>query len=313
VRIVRVRIVFCGNPEFAIPSLNALLASRHEVAAVVTGPDKPQGRGRRLKAMPVKERAQEAGIEVLQPESLSDAGFLKGVRTLAAEALVVVAFRILPRELFALPRYGSFNVHPSLLPKGRGPAPIRWTLMRGETETGVTIIHLSEVIDGGEILAQERTAVGTDEDFGSLHDRLAEMGARCLTDVLDRVESGSAPPPIRQDEAQVTRAPKLRNSDFRLDWTMSARDLGCRIRAFSPQPGAVTRLNGRVFKILAADEMREKIGLACGELRKTGEDGLAVGTGDGALQLKVVQPEGKRAMSVAEFLRGRPALPERFE
>lgn len=307
------RVVFCGNPEFALPSLEALLAGPHEVAAAVTSPDKPQGRGRRLQAMPVKRRAQAAGVSVLQPESLSDAGFLGRLRNLAPDALVVVAFRILPGELLALPRRGCFNVHPSLLPRGRGPAPMRWTLIRGETETGVTIIHLSEVIDGGAILAQERTTVGDGEDFGSLHDRLAQMGARLLMNVLKRIESGASLEPIEQDESQVTRAPKLKAEDFRIDWTMSARDIRNRLCAFSPQPGAVTRMNGRVFKILAADEVAEKIALGCGELRKSGDDLLFVGTGYGALQLKVVQPEGKRAMTVAEFLRGRPALPERLE
>jgi methionyl-tRNA formyltransferase len=308
-----VRVVFCGNPEFALPSLEALLAGPHEVAAAVTSPDKPRGRGRKLQAMPVKRQALAAGVSVLQPESLSDADFLERLRHLAPDALVVVAFRILPRELLALPRRGCFNVHPSLLPRGRGPAPMRWTLIRGETETGVTIIHLNEVIDGGAILAQERTAVGDDEDFGSLHDRLAQMGARLLMNVLKRVESGAPLEPMEQDELQVTRAPKLKAEDFRIDWTVSARDIRNRIRAFSPQPGAVTRMNGRIFKILAADEVTEKIALAHGELRKSGDDILLVGTGEGTLRLKVVQPEGKRAMTASEFLRGRPAVPERLE
>jgi len=308
-----VRVVFCGNPEFALPSLEALLAGPHEVAAAVTSPDKPQGRGRRLQAMPVKMRAQAAGVSVLQPESLSDADFLARLRHLAPDALVVVAFRILPRELLALPRRGCFNVHPSLLPRGRGAAPIRWTLIRGETETGVTIIHLNEVIDGGAILAQERTTVGDDEDFGSLHDRLAQMGAHLLMNVLKRIESGASLEPIEQDESQVTRAPKLKAEDFRIDWTMSARDIRNRIRAFSPQPGTVTRMNGRIFKILAADEVAEKIALGRGELRKSGDDILLVGTGEGTLQFNVVQPEGKRAMTASEFLRGRPVLPERLE
>jgi methionyl-tRNA formyltransferase len=308
-----VRLVFCGNPEFALPSLEALLAGPHEVAAAVTSPDKPQGRGRRLQAMPVKMRAQAAGVSVLQPESLSDADFLERLRHLAPDALVVVAFRILPRELLALPRRGCFNVHPSLLPRGRGAAPIRWTLIRGETETGVTIIHLNEVIDGGAILAQERTTVGDDEDFGSLHDRLAQMGAHLLMNVLKRIESGASLEPIEQDESQVTRAPKLKAEDFRIDWTMSARDIRNRIRAFSPQPGAAAQMKGRIFKILSAGEIAEKIALGCGELRRAGEEELLVGTGHGALRLNVVQPEGKRAMTASEFLRGRPALPEQLD
>jgi methionyl-tRNA formyltransferase len=308
-----VRVVFCGNPEFALPSLEALLGSSHELAAVITSPDKPQGRGRRLQAMPVAARAREAGVSILQPESLRDTVLQARLRDLSPDALVVVAFRILPREMLSLARHGCINVHPSLLPRSRGPAPIRWTLIRGETETGVSIIRLSEVIDGGVILAQERTAVGDDENFGSLHNRLAQLGARLLTEVLNLVENGNLPQPIKQDESQVTRAPKLKPADFRIDWTMSARDIRNRIRAFSPQPGALARVNGRVFKILAADLAPAQITLGCGELRKSGEDFLLAGTGEGALQLKVVQPEGKRAMTVGEFLRGRPALPERFE
>ena len=307
------RVVFCGNPEFGLPSLDSLLAGSHEVAAVVTSPDKPQGRGRRLQAMPVKRRAQAAGLTVLQAESLSDPAFLARLRKLAPDALVVVAFRILPREMLALPRRGCFNVHPSLLPRGRGPAPIRWTLIRGETETGVTIIHLSEVIDGGAILAQERTAIGENEDFGSLHDRLAQIGARLLMNVLTRVESDAPPELMEQDESQVTRAPKLKPGDYRIDWTMSARDIRNRIRAFSPQPGAAAQMKGRIFKILSAGEIAEKIALGCGELRRAGEEELLVGTGHGALRLNVVQPEGKRAMTASEFLRGRPALPEQLD
>jgi methionyl-tRNA formyltransferase len=308
-----VRVIFCGNPEFALPTLDMLLDSGHDVVAVVTSPDKPQGRGRKIQPLPVKEHALQKDVTVLQPETLRDEDFLNSVRDLSPDALVVVAFRILPRELFTLPRFGSFNVHPSLLPRGRGPAPIQWTLLRGETETGVSIIHLNEVIDGGAILAQELTSVGDNEDFGALHDRLAVMGAHLLLDVLQKFERGNPPQAILQDETQITRAPKLKPLDYRIDWTMSARDIRNRIRAFSPQPGAFTLVAGRILKILSADEWRGESQLVCGELKKSGEDCLLAGTGSGTLQLKVIQPEGKRAMTVADFLRGRPALPERLD
>lgn len=306
------RVVFCGNPEFSLPTLDVLLENGHDVVAVVTSPDKPQGRGLKNRPMPVKESAQKKGLTVFQPETLRDAEFLDALRRLSPDALVVVAFRILPRELFTLPRLGSFNVHPSLLPRGRGPAPIQWTLIRGETETGVSIIHLSDVIDGGAILAQELTSIGEDEDFGSLHDRLANMGAQLLREVLEKYDRGHPPPAITQDESQVTRAPKLKPPDYQIDWTMSAREIRNRIRAFSPQPGAFTLVNGQIMKILSAEELRSESKIACGELKKSGEDRLLAGTGDGTLQLNRVQPEGKRAMTVADFLRGRPALPERL-
>ena len=302
------RVVFCGNPEFAIPTLDALLSGPHEVLAAVCSPDKPRGRGRELQPLPVKERALQAGLPVFQPESLKDPQFLGEIRALSPECLVVIAFRILPRDLFALPKHGSFNVHPSLLPRGRGPAPIRWTLLRGESETGVTIIHLSETIDGGDILRQEKTQVMPDEDYGSLHNRLSGIGAKLLTDVLAAYDGGHPPTPLVQDETMVTKAPKLYGKDFELDWNLSAVELMNRIRAFSPDPGAATLWNGTKFKILRATEAPHD-GLAAGELRRMDNESLHVGTGSGTLRLNRIQPEGKRAMTVAEFLRGRPTLP----
>ena len=305
------RVIFCGNPEFAVPTLNALLSSRHEVLAVVCSPDKARGRGRKVLALPVKERATEAGVSVLQPESLKDPEFLEKIRDLRPDCLVVIAFRILPRELFALPQLGSFNVHPSLLPRGRGPAPIRWTLLRGESETGVTIIHLSETIDGGDILLQEKTPVAQDEDYGALHERLSRMGARMLVSVLDEYEEGNPPKPMVQDESEVTKAPKLFAKDFDLDWSLPAGEIRNRIRALSPDPGASTLWAGKRMKILRAEQISQD-GLASGELVKGDGGSVVVGTGQGCLKLEVVQPEGKRAMTAAEFLRGRPPIPARL-
>lgn len=306
------RVVFCGNPEFALPTLEALLLSSHDVCAVVCSPDKPRGRGLKVTPLPVKERAQAAGLSVFQPASLRDGEFLSAIHALHPDCLVVVGFRILPRELYALPRLGSFNVHPSLLPRGRGAAPIRWTLIRGETVTGVTIFRLTDTIDGGDVLMQRSTPVEPYEDFGSLYPRLATMGARLLVEVLESFDRGQPPPSVAQDESQVTKAPKLAASDFEINWTMSATEIHHRIRAFSPSPGAVTRAGAAAFKILSAEAVAEPHDLACGQVLRDGRDGLMVGTGEGAIRLKIVQPEGKRPMAVAEFLRGRPKLPERF-
>lgn len=306
------RVVFCGNPDFAVPTLEALLRSAHEVRAVVTGADKPRGRGRKLSPLPVKARGLLAGIPVMQPLRLKDPDFLADVRALDPDCIVVAAFRILPRELFALPRLGSFNVHPSLLPRGRGPAPIPWTLLRGERETGVTIIRLSETIDGGDILMQERCPVADDDNFGTLHDRLAARGARLLVAVLDAFERGTPPQPMVQDEAQVTAAPKLYAADCVIHWEQSATEIRNRIRALSPLPGAVTGAGEQRLKILAADEAVVEMALAPGAIRIGPDGGLYAGTGTCPLRLNIVQPAGRRAMSATDFLHGRPRLPEQF-
>lgn len=306
------RVVFCGNPDFAVPTLEALLASSHEVAGVVCSPDKPRGRGRKVEPLPVKQRALEAGRPVFQPESLKDEAFLNEILALAPDALVVVAFRILPRELFALPRWGSFNVHPSLLPEGRGPAPIRWTLIHGETETGISIIQLTECVDGGGILRQLRVPVEPDEDFGTLHNRLSKLGADLLVQVLDQFEHGAPPMPITQDESRVTKAPKLFAGDFILDWSQSGNDLHNRIRALCPVPGAIAKSGEFRLKILKSEIVSTPFRLSPGDILIE-TNNLYVGTGDGSLRLKVVQPEGKRPMSIEEYLRGRPQLPRKFE
>jgi len=305
------RVVFCGNPEFALPTLSALLNSEHEVAAVVTSPDQPQGRGRKLAPMPVKEFALDKRLPVLSPLKLRDPEFLGILEALRPDALVVVAFRILPREMFALPKFGALNVHPSLLPKGRGPAPIQWTLIRGETETGVTIIRLTEQIDGGGMLAQERTDISPHENFGALHDRLADVGARLLVGVLSRLDLGESITPIVQDESHVTAAPKLKTPDFELDWRLSAKDLVNRIRAFSPSPGAVARAGEFSIKVLAALPQPESR-LTCGQV-VVNQDSLLVGTGDLPISFKMVKPAGKKEMAIADYLRGRPTLPGQFD
>jgi len=305
------RLVFMGNPEFSLPALRALADSRHTLLAAVTSPDRPRGRGRRVTPVPVKEAAEALGLPVFQPKSLKAPEFLEPMRSLEVDAFVVVAFRILPSSLFTIPRYGSINIHPSLLPRGRGPAPIQWTLIRGETETGVSIIQLSERIDGGAILRQERSVIEPHENFGDLHDRLGEMGARMVVTVLDELEDGCALAPILQDEAGVTSAPKLQAKDYLLDWSQGADELRNRIRAFSPVPGASTTLDGTPFKILEA-QVLEGADLRPGELRHDG-DFLVVGTGSGQLRLERVKPSGKRAMTSEEFLRGYRSLPERFD
>jgi methionyl-tRNA formyltransferase len=296
------RVVFCGHPDFALPTLNALYASHHEVVAVVCSPDKPMGRGLRFGPLPVKRRAEQLGLEVLQPESLKDSGFLQKIAELRTDVLVVVAFRILPRELFTLPPHGAVNVHPSLLPKGRGPAPIQWTLLRGESETGLTIIRLTEKIDAGNILRQERVSIRPDDDFGTLHDRLGALGARMLVETLNAIEKGTQAEPQKQDDSQTTPAPKLKPEDFVLHWDKPAQELLNQIRAFSPVPGAVTQMDGKRLKIYRV-EMAEGTWLSPGEIKTRGTEFL-IGTGTVPLRILSLQLEGRKRMSAEEFLRG---------
>ncbi len=307
------RVVFCGNPDFALPTLQALHGSRHEIAAVVCSPDKPRGRGKKLGSPPVKNKAVQLGLDILQPESLKDSGFLQTIKTMKPDALVVVAFRILPRALFTLPLQGALNVHPSLLPKARGAAPIQWTLLRGETETGVTIIRLTEHIDAGNVLRQERILISPEDDFGTLHNSLAELGARLLVETLDAVENGTQQAPLKQDDAQATTAPKLKPEDFVLHWEQNAEELLNRIRAFSPVPGAVSRIEGKRMKIFRAEIAANESEFLPGELRSSNGE-LFVGTGSVPLRILELQFEGRKKMYVEEFLRGyRFSDGEKFE
>ncbi len=305
------RVVFCGNPEFALPTLEALLASRHDVVAVVTSPDQPQGRGRKLAPMPVKSFAEQRALPVLSPAKLKDADFLESLRELRPDALVVVAFRILPREMFSLPRWGALNVHPSLLPKFRGPAPIQWTLLSGESETGVTIIRLTEEIDGGGMLAQLRTPILPSDNFGALHDRLASIGASMLVEVLDKLDAGEAVEPLIQDNALATPARKLKSEDYVLDFRLPAQVVINRIRALSPSPGAVAQYGEFSVKVLDAVADGEASPMQPGQV-KHNQVAIWVGTADTPVQLNIVKPAGKREMSVADYLRGRPQLPDCF-
>jgi methionyl-tRNA formyltransferase len=306
------RVVFCGNPEFAIPTLRELISSSHDVVSVVTSPDQPQGRGRKLAPMPVKAFAELHRLHVVSPESLDDPEFLKELTELRPDVLVVVAFRILPRAMFAMPQWGALNVHPSLLPKCRGPAPIQWTLLRGETETGVTIIRLTEEIDGGGMLAQRKTPVFPDENFGALHDRLAEVGAQMIVEMLDRLARGERIQPILQDESGVTKARKLKAPDFVLNFSTPSAEILNRIRAFSPSPGAAAKSGEFSLKVLEAGKATDIAPLPPGEIQQN-QDSIVVGTADVPITLNVVKPAGKNVMKAAEFLRGRPPLPERFE
>jgi methionyl-tRNA formyltransferase len=297
-----VRVVFLGTPAFAVPSLERLAASRHEVAAVVTNPDRAAGRGRRLRPPPVKAAALALGLPILQPPSPKAADLRHQLARLQPDAFAVIAFSILPKRLLAIPRLGSVNVHPSLLPAYRGAAPIIWALFDGCRETGITTFLLSPRIDGGDILLQERVTIGTDETAGELEARLAVDGAELLVRSLDGLESGTIEPPP-QDTAGVTRAPKLTKEDGRLDWSWSAEQVRNRIRGANPMPGACTSWSGGVLKVHRA-EICAGTGASGTVLIADGREGVTVACGQGALRLTEVQPQGRPRMAADAFVRG---------
>ncbi len=293
-----------GTPDFAVASGEALRRSGMDLCCAVTVPDKPAGRGRKLRYSAVKEWALQHDIPLLQPDDLRDQNFLQRLHELHADLFVVVAFRILPEEVFTIPKHGTINLHGSLLPKYRGAAPINWALINGETETGVTTFFIDRTVDTGEILLQERVPIADEDDFGSLYERLKEVGADLLVRTVRGVMQGDIAPQKQSGEA--TRAPKLTPELRRIDWHQPAEKIRNLIRGLSPVPAAYAVLHGKRMKIFSARIAEAGEVLQPGELSRQGmERGeLVVGTGDGTLMLLEVQPEGKKRMTAEEFLRG---------
>ncbi len=243
------RIVFFGTPDFAVPSLQALLDGDDQIVGVVCQPDRPAGRGQQLSAPPVKVAAVQAGVPVLQPDKVRTPEFLDALRQWAPDLIVVAAYgRILPKPVLDLPPHGCINVHASLLPKYRGAAPIQWAMLRGEVETGVTIMQMNEGMDTGDIRLQRATPIGADETYGALQARLAVLGAEALREALADLKAGTLPR-VPQREADMTLAPMLSKEDGRIDWTQAAADIARRVRALHPWPSAFTVLDGKLLKI----------------------------------------------------------------
>lgn len=296
------KLVFMGTPDFAVPSLERLAACGHEVAAVVTRPDRPRGRGRKLMQPPVKVAAHRLGIPVLQPHPLESRDFLGRLRRFDADLFVVVAFAILPRVVLKIPKLGSINLHPSLLPRYRGAAPINWAIIRGETETGISVFRLTARVDAGDLLFQQAVGIGPDETAGELSDRLRESGADALAKVvegLERDELTSTPQP----NTGVTRAPMLEKEDGRIDWARGAVSICNLVRGTNPFPGAFTTFRGDYLKV-----HRTTVAHGAGSpgevVAADGRTGCVVAAGDGAVALQEVQPSGKARMSGAELVRG---------
>lgn len=297
------RIAFFGTPDFAVPALRAL-ATRHDIALVVAQPDKPAGRGMAVQVPAVARVAIEIGLSLAQPPRIRDPAFFAGMRALALDLGVVIAYgKILPRELLEVATHGFVNVHASVLPKYRGAAPIQRAIEQGESETGVTIMRLDEELDHGPILAIERTPIEPDEHAPRLAARLSDLGAALLLRTLEALSAGA----IReepQDHASATYAPKIDKSEGRIDWTMPARRMVDRFRAFDPWPGVFCDYRGQPLKLLALTRRPElPPGTAPGTVVALGRDSVDVATTDGAVRLLAVQRPGKGPVTAAELAR----------
>jgi methionyl-tRNA formyltransferase len=298
------KIVFMGTPRFAVPIFLKLYESSHEIVAVVTAPDKPAGRGQKMTASAIKSAAEMRHLPILQPERLDDADFIQYLRHFDAELFVVVAFRILPESVLAVPPRGAVNLHASLLPKYRGAAPINWALINGETETGVTTFFIDKRVDTGEILLQQSVPISEEMTAGELHDVLSEIGADVMLRTVDGIAAGTLRAMAQIGE--ITRAPKLTRELEIIDWRSSAHDLVNLIRGLGPSPGCSTNLRGRQVKLLRAAAAAENNPSATpGSVIAVKPDGLiAVQTGTGVIHLLELKPEGKKTLSAAEFIRG---------
>ena len=295
------KIVFMGSPDFAIPTLDRLYESEHEITAVVSNVDKRRGRGKKKSPTPVKARAQDLNIPVIEVDDLRAPSFAKELKQLDADLFVVVAFRILPPEILEIPHKGSVNLHASLLPKYRGAAPIHWAIIKGEKETGCTIFFLNEQVDAGVIIKQEKTAIGPNETTGEVYNRLKDMGSKLMVEAVNEIEHETHQA-IEQNDSEACPAPKLFTDDCRVDFNQTAEKVHNKIRGLSPFPTAWAKLDGEKFNIY-----RSKIGpdiqLPTGELKMV-DDQLLAGCGKGTVELVEVQLQGKKKMSGKDFMNG---------
>jgi methionyl-tRNA formyltransferase len=309
------RIVFMGTPEFAVVSLKKLQAEGFDLVGVVTVPDKPKGRGQKMHSSPVKLAALEMGLPVLQPVKLKAPEFLNDLQALKPDLIVVVAFRILPAEVFTLPQKGTINLHGSLLPAYRGAAPINWAVINGDAETGATTFFIQEKVDTGNMIDQVRIPVGENMTAGEVHDRMAVEGAVLLAETCRRIKAGNVTPKV-QDESLVSKAPKIFREDCRIDFNRPAREVHNFIRGLSPYPAPHCRKNGLQFKLFGSrvinETVRDEIPGTITEIPGNAE--LHIQCNTGQISISEIQMEGKRRMSVAEYLRGyKISVGERFE
>jgi methionyl-tRNA formyltransferase len=301
----RPEIIFMGTPDFAVPSLKALVKDGHKVVSVVTQPDRPKGRGRKLFLSPVKRVAQEYGIKILQPEKASDNQFCDTIRGLKPDLLIVVAFgQILKSNLLTIPRWGALNIHASLLPKYRGAAPIHWAILNNETKTGLTAMRMDEGLDTGPVLFQEELSIIEDETAGSLHDRLAGLSGAFIIKTLKGLAENRLKE-MHQDPNEATYATKIDRGMSLIKWDRSADAISGLIRALDPWPGAFTTLKGKEIKLFSSrvtdKEARDEVP---GRVAGQSENSLLVETGKGVLEIRELQIPGKKRLPAGDFLRG---------
>ncbi|MCG6911054.1 MAG: methionyl-tRNA formyltransferase [Deltaproteobacteria bacterium] len=293
-----------GTPGFAVPSLDALHRSRHEITLVVTQPDRPKGRGRKLTAPPVKTAARKFGYEVIQPESVKTDAFARTVLDLNPDIIVVIAFgHIIPKAVLATAREGAINLHASLLPKYRGPAPIQWAIINGEAESGVTTMFMDEGMDTGDILLSHSVAIGSRDTSGTLHDTLAETGAELVLETLDRMAAGTLSP-RPQDDRRATYAPMLKKKDGRIDWNLPAKKIESLIRGVNPWPGAHTFCDDQRLKIHLARQLDAQTDAEPGTVLVGFPGELRIATGRGTLLLEEIQGASGKCLLIKDFLCG---------
>ena len=308
------RVVFMGTPDFAVATLDAIYNSGNEMVGVVTSPDKPAGRGLKVQSSEVKKYAMEKGIPVLQPLKLKDTEFIETLKQWRADIFVVVAFRMLPNEVYAIPPLGTFNVHASLLPQYRGAAPIHWAIMNGESKTGITTFFLNNEIDCGEIILQKEVDILPDETTGELYDRLKLLGAEIALETLSLVEKGnvtSVPQP-HIDHSKIKLAPKIHKNDTIIDWNRSAKEIINKIRGLSPYPGAVTFFNKNdgtsiAVKIFEATIIHEKSEKNIGQIDTDDKTFFHISSKDFRISILSLQIEGRKRVNLSVFLKGNKA------
>jgi len=298
------RIIFMGTPEFAVPSLEVLVENKLNVVAVITAPDKPQGRGQKINFSPVKEYAVKNSIPVLQPTNLKLPAFLVELKSYEANLQIVVAFRMLPEVVWSMPKYGTFNLHASLLPQYRGAAPINWAIIKGEKETGVTTFFLKHEIDTGSIIFQEREPIDADDSVGTLYERLMQKGSSLVLKTVKAIEKGEYPSLPQIESVDVKHAPKIFKETCEINWQQTSEQVYNFVRGLSPYPAAWTKINDKTYKIFKVKHggfMQHK---NAGTTETDNKSFLYFRTLDGLVSIEELQPEGKKRMNIKDFFRG---------
>ncbi|WP_297334895.1 methionyl-tRNA formyltransferase [Algoriphagus sp.] len=298
------RIVYMGTPEFAVPALEKLVEAGCNIVGVITAPDKPQGRGQKLVASPVKQAAEHLGLNILQPTNLKNPEFQQELRDLKADLQIVVAFRMLPESVWSMPPMGTFNLHASLLPDYRGAAPINWAIINGEKETGVTTFFLKHEIDTGSIIFQEKVPILDQDDLGSVYEKLMKVGSNLVLKTVEAIAKDEVESKVQDESKARHHAPKIFKETGKIDWNQDAVSIHNLVRGLSPYPAAWAEFEGKVWKFYKTRISEEKRKLKPGEFWSEGKNVFLIGTGTVPLEILELQLEGKKRMKTADFLRG---------